>query len=385
MTTGSLPRVGICGSGFIARGVYSHLESRDDLEVNGVLTRRPLEQVKGFRADVLTNSAEKLAENCDILFECSGDAIHATDVLQLAGKAGCKLVTMNSELQITTGSWILDLGYYLTEALGDQPGCQAELQRDAIAMGFEPVCYLNIKGFLNTNPSRKDMNYWAKKQELALGQVVSFTDGTKLQIEQALVANGLGATIAEEGMIGRKISDLNELDYLIDRADEIGQPISDYVLNPGGPPGVMVLGKNGEMQKLPGYLPFSNLATAEGKGYRLLRPHHLCHLEVVKTLVDVANGAPPLLNNSARPTVTVVAVAKRDMDAGHPIERGLGSFDFRGSAVKIADHPDAIPITLLEDVRLTRNVKEGQIITLDDVDIWGQAAFEIYRFITEQS
>jgi len=46
------------------------------------------------------------------------------------------------------------------------------------------------------------MEYWARRQGMTLRQVTSFTDGTKLQIEQALVANGLDAALAVPGMLG---------------------------------------------------------------------------------------------------------------------------------------------------------------------------------------
>ncbi len=59
-------------------------------------------------------------------------------------------------------------------------------------MGFKPVVYENIKGFLNTSPSKEDMEFWSKRNGTTLGMTTSFTDGTKVQIEQALVANGLG-------------------------------------------------------------------------------------------------------------------------------------------------------------------------------------------------
>ena len=40
------------------------------------------------------------------MVECSGDPIHATYVLEKALEAGLPAVTMDSELQITTGSWL---------------------------------------------------------------------------------------------------------------------------------------------------------------------------------------------------------------------------------------------------------------------------------------
>ncbi len=46
------------------------------------------------------------------------------------------------------------------------------------------------------------MRYWSGVQGIGQDKTVAFTDGTKVQIEQALVANGLGAAIARDGLLG---------------------------------------------------------------------------------------------------------------------------------------------------------------------------------------
>ena len=68
-------------------------------------------------------------------------------------------------------------------------------------MGFHPVVYGNIKGFLNKNPKKEEMEYWSKRNGISLGMTTSFTDGTKVHIEQALVANGLGADILDRDLL----------------------------------------------------------------------------------------------------------------------------------------------------------------------------------------
>ena len=67
-------------------------------------------------------------------------------------------------------------------------------------MGFSPLVYGNRKGYYNPDPPRDQMEYRAHKQGISLDQVTGATDGTKVHIEQALVANGLGATIARDGV-----------------------------------------------------------------------------------------------------------------------------------------------------------------------------------------
>ena len=127
-------------------------------------------------------------------------------MLVAAGEAGRRLVTLNAEAQVTVGTALLHAGYSITEAHGDQPGALAELDPEVRAIGFDPVAYVNFKGFHDPDPSPENMHYWSQKQASTLRAVTSYTDGGKLQIEQVLVANGLGAGIARPGHDRRRRS-----------------------------------------------------------------------------------------------------------------------------------------------------------------------------------
>ena len=127
---------------------------------------------------------------------------------QAVFEAGVPVVTINAELQVTTGSYLCGKGF-LTEAEGEQPGSLAALREEALQMGFQPLVYGNMKGYLNHNPSPEDMAYWSKRQGISIEQTTSFTDGTKVQIEQVVVGNGFGATITRRGLEGLASTDLN--------------------------------------------------------------------------------------------------------------------------------------------------------------------------------
>jgi hypothetical protein len=72
------PRLDL-GHGFVARGIFAALARQPDFTVTGVLTRRPVAQSKNaFREVLLPNSVDELADRADIVFECSGDTLHAT-------------------------------------------------------------------------------------------------------------------------------------------------------------------------------------------------------------------------------------------------------------------------------------------------------------------
>lgn len=350
------------------------------MAVSRVLTRTSVHKRTDFpRQDLLTNSINELTDNSDIVVECSGDVIHATEAIDKVMAASLPVITMDSELQVTTGSYFARRGF-ITEAEGDQPGCLAALRENVIQMGFKPLVYGNIKGFLNQTPTRDEMEFWARKQNISLDMVTSFTDGTKVQIEQALVANGLGAGIAVPGLLGIAADDIDTVtEALAERAKILGYPISDYVLSRKLPRGVFIVAEHDEHQKA--YLTYYGLG--EGPYYVLLQNFHLCHLEIVKTIRRVLNGGDVLINNGEKPTISIAAIAKRPIATGDIIRRGIGSFDVRGTAVRIADSPGHIPIGLLASAVVTRHIKPGQEVSFDDVEIPESLALRAWREIRQ--
>lgn len=373
--------IAICGTGFIGVGLALALERHPRLKVSQVYTRRPVREVEHPFPEVLTNDREKLLSGCELLVECSGDVLLASEIVAAAHQRGIPVVTMNSEFHVTVGSAFVDTGY-LTEAEGDQPGSLAALNEKVTAMGFRPVVFGNIKGFLNTKPSREDMVFWSEKQGISLPQVTAFTDGTKIQIEQALVANGLGANLLRSGMMGPDSPDLEAAaKQLAEMAEEHeAGPVSDYVLNAGGPAGVFVVARHdAEQQRFLKYLKLG-----EGPYYFLLQPFHLCHLEMVGTIEAVLNGRQPLLNNGRKPSVGVCAIAKADMEAGDIVTRALGSFAFRGETLPFEQHRDFVPIGLLQDCQLIDTIREGDRVRWDHVTVPDSLALRLFNTLLEE-
>lgn len=374
ITTNTEVRIGIVGTGFIGQGIVLALEAQPDLKVTKVLTRRKITpEFKFVRPELLTDSIDELIENSDLVVECTGSVLWATTVLDRVMDANLPVVTMDSEVHVTTGSYLAQKGF-ITEAEGDQPGCLAALKESAVQMGFKPLVYGNIKGFLNLLPTPEDMQYWSNRQGISLDQVTSFTDGTKVQIEQAFVANGLGADVLQDGLLGPSSEDIFTGGVQIaEAAKGLGRSVSDYILSPKSPAGVFIIAEHEAEQK--DYLRY--LKMGEGPFYSISQNYHLCHLEVTKTIRRVLSGGGVLLNNSTNPQVGVVAVAKKDLSAGDTIQRGIGSFEVRGIASRFSSHPNAVPIGLLEKVTLTQSIPAGGILTFDDVDIPDSLALNI--------
>lgn len=368
-------RVGVSGTGFIARGFIRLAEKQRDMRVTAVLTRRPPLSVEGIPRDLLVNQAEELIERCDLLLECSGDVLHATEVIDLALRAGLPVVTMNSEFHVTTGSWFAGKGI-LTEAEGDQPGSLAALTEEVESMGFKPLVYGNTKRFMNLRPTPEEMEHWAKVQGISLEQVTAFTDGSKVHVEQALVANGTGADIAPGGLLGPRAATLREgAEEIAKIAEQTGTALADYVLTPEYGGGIFVCATHDEA-----HAPALNyFKMGPGPYYLVIRPHHLCYLEIPRTIRRVAfEKRPPLLNNGAAPRIGVAAIAKRDLLPGEHIARGMGSFTVRGECVRLSEYLGHLPLCLLQNAVVRRRVRAGDFLDMDDVELPDSLALSVW-------
>jgi len=369
-----MANIGIIGTGFIAQGLARTLRHHPDLTLSHMLTRRPRADWPTIPfGDHLTDSLDELIDHADLVVECTGDTVATTDRVRRVMEAGRKVVTMNSEFQITTGSWFVDKGY-ISEAEGDQPGSLAALHEEAVGMGFRPLVYGNSKGYLNLNPKPEEMAYWAERQGISVKQTTAFTDGTKVQIEQVFVANGLGADIASPGLMGPETETWQAAaEQLGARAHELRRPVSDYVIAKGRPPAVFMVAEHDADEAGP--LRYFKLG--DGPLYFLPRDYHLCFFEIPRTIHRALAGQPPLLTNTGNPKISVAAIAKRALPAGTTIPYAIGSFDFRGEAVRVAEADNHVPIGILENAVLRQSVEPGQMLTWDDVDIPDSLALEI--------
>jgi predicted homoserine dehydrogenase-like protein len=373
--------VGIVGTGYIAQGLARALRRSSDFLLGAVLTRRKDSRIPGFHDSEIVLSIDALAERAQIVVECSGDALHATEVIDRVLRAGRPVVTMDAEWHVTAGSYYRSQGF-VTEAEGDQPGSLAALAENARAMGFEPLVYVNVKGFLNLEPTPDVMRHFAKVHGITITMVTSFTDGTKLHIEQALVANGLGADMAGPGMLGPVVPSIREgLEILSQAAQANGGPLIDYILTGDAPGAVMILARHDPQEAA----ALAHLKMGDGPFYRLVQPYHLCQFEILKTLRRVASGGRILLDNGPHPRIGVAAIAKRRIARGERITRGLGSFDARGECVRIADSAGHLPIALMQDVIVQREIGPGQKIMRDDVEMPDSLALRAWLAIEDDA
>ena len=354
-------RVGIIGSGFMSKGLTMALHNQDDIIVSKALTRSDPSLRTDFPLPILTNSLPDLLKHSDVIVECSGDVVYATDTVAEILDHGLPVITLDPALHITSGSYLNTLGWF-SEAEGDQPGCLAALAESLTSCGFFPIVYGNIKGYQKLSPDPKHMEVWAKHLGISLHEAIANTDGTKLQIEQCLVANWFDTAIACEGMIGLDCKAIEGgAQALASYTDVI--PITDYLIPQYGYPGVFILADCPDEYQHP-YLRYLKLGAGP---YLFSTNYHLCHLEVIKTIRRWKEGRPVLINNGlSTPSFSVAAVAKRTLSLGERV-LGIGSEDVRGIIVEIKNRPNHLPIGLIHEARAKRTVDPGQILTMDDV------------------
>ncbi|MEZ4859927.1 MAG: hypothetical protein R3C14_01400 [Caldilineaceae bacterium] len=381
-------RIGLIGSGYIARGLITLLACRTDLTISKVLTRCEPTTRSDFPAqNLLTNSIHDLIDHSDLAVECSGDVLHGTAMLLAVMDAELPVVTLDPTLQVTTGSYFVDKGF-ITEAEGYAPGSLAALHEEVIQMGFKPLVYGNSSNSLNKNPHPDVMLTMAKKQGVSLNRVVAAIDGTQTQFEQVLVANGLGADIAKTGLLYLQADTLEEgANLLAALAKGKGTPLADCLVPTAGighklPADIFVTAEHEQHQQE--FLRYYQLG--DGPYYTLRRSYCLPHLDLVKTICRVVHGGGVLLTNSATPRFSVAARAKRALKQGERIEWGIGSFDVRGVAVRITEHPGHVPIGLLQRAVVKHALEPGQLLTFADLEfpnsIAKQAWLEIEQSVT---
>lgn len=362
-------RIGIFGNHPQLSSLVQVINHQPSLSVVAVYTSAtsPSTRVKEIP---LVKSSKQLLRTIDLLVECSGTTVEATDIVMTALTEGIPVVTMNVGLHLVSGTQLASLGT-IVEAEGDQPGTLASLDNEVRSMGFSPVVYGSIKNFVDFNPTPESMLTWTRKLGQNLPEVTAATDGTTIQMEQAMVANFTGATISGPGLSGIRCRSVEEgARRLAEIAEAYHAPISDYILldnqNQSPTPGVFIVATHNDVTN-PQLTP---LRLGDSAYFLLTKPYHLNHLEIPKTILAVLTADHRYtLTNSANPTVQVVATPKTKLLADHYISHGVGSFELRGEAVAIKDYADCVPISLLEQARLKRPVPAGEYIRFIDVNL----------------
>jgi predicted homoserine dehydrogenase-like protein len=395
-------RVGVVGPGFMARGMMNHIRNtltgmvvaavyartpenaRESLsyadytadEITDCDSTRAIDKAIAAGSVAVTGSYEDLtaADGIDVVVDCTGSVEFGAHVALSAIDNGKNLVLMNAEVDATLGSILSkradDAGVVYTGIDGDQPGVQMNLIRFVRGLGVTPMLAGNIKGLQDRFRNPTTQEGFAKQWGQNVNMVTSFADGTKVSIEQALVANAAGLSVHQNGCLGRDFEGhIDELttEYDLDELRAMGGAV-DYVVKAKPSPGVFVLGTHDD-PKQQHYLNLYKLG--EGPLYSFYTPYHLCHFEVPNTIARaVLLGDACIRPLPDGPRVEVVAVAKKDLRAGDTLD-SIGGYTYFGECRPAATlrSDNLLPVGLAQGAMLNRNIATDEVISYADVTL----------------
>ncbi len=394
-------RVGIAGPGFMAKGLMNHItntvagmqvaavyarspeKARAALELAGVDSGqvRDADNAAGVDAAAAADAvavtsdytAMTGANAVDVIVDCTGSVEFGAHLALSAIDNGKHLVLMNAEVDATLGPLLCAkadaAGVVYTGCDGDQPGVQMNLIRFVRGLGLRPLVSGNIKGLQDPYRNPTTQEGFAKQWGQDPHMVTSFADGTKVSVEQALVANAAGFSVHRRGCLQRDhrghVDELTGM-YDLDELHALGGAV-DYVVGAQPGPGVYVLAEHDD-PKQRHYLNLYKLGT--GPLYSFYTPYHLCHFEVPNTVARAALLGDATIRPLGRPTVEVVTVAKTDLTAGSTLD-ALGGYTYYGECEKagIVQHDRLLPVGLAEGCILRRDIAKDEVIGYDDVTL----------------
>jgi predicted homoserine dehydrogenase-like protein len=396
-------RVALVGAGFMARGVASQILKHVSGMRLAVVVNRTLQNaasaytlagVNASRIQHVTSRTEldeAIASNTPAIttitdFVCASDSIDI--VLEATGHIGYSahvvleaiahrkpIVTLTAELDATLGPILrhkadaASVMYCVAD--GDQPAVEMNLYRAVKAYGLTPLVCGNVKGFLSLHHTPDDVRPFAERTGQSVNMVCGFADGTKVSMEQAVVANATGMTVAKRGMSGLPFT--GHIDELVTRYDvaelrRLGG-IVDYIVGAKPTPGVFVLAACDDPHQLV-YLDVYKLG--RGPLYNFYTPYHLCHLEAPMSVARVLlfGDAPIQPRAGIGPNVEVVATTKSNLRAGTVLD-GIGGYSVYGQCetASITLTEGLLPVGVAEGCRLVRDVPVDHVLTYADVEL----------------
>ncbi len=392
-------RLGICGMGSVGKGVLfqstitpaMEAAAIADLNVERAIDcarfvareHRVVETLddlhdalrKGLLAICEDATLVAAAEDIDVFIDCSTAIAEAARFDTLALEMRKHVVMMNAEADLIFGPHLLQVaranGVVYTSSDGDQPAAIQRLIHDIELWGFQLVMAGNIKGYMDRYVTPTSIIPEADKRGLDYKMCTSYTDGTKLNIEMALVANAIGASASVPGMHGPRAAHVREVfDHLpFSQLWDGRRPLVDYVLGAEPTGGVFVIGysDNQYQQSMLAWFP-PKMGAAPF--YLFYRPYHLCHIEIMRCVAEAFLDGTALLQPTRGFQTNVFTYAKRDLRRGEQLD-GIGGYACYGlieNCNDTEDHP-GLPICLAEGAVLRRDVGKDEKILSADVEM----------------
>lgn len=305
----------------------------------------------------------------DVVCDATGDVLAGAEIASTAIRMGKHVVAANPETQCTVGHILKkqadEAGVVYTDIDGDQPGILKNLYDMCKGMGFIPVAAVNCKGVMKRYATPQTQEVFAKENGIRPWIATAAADGTKLNIEMAIVANSTGMLPAKTGMHGIQTTLQNAVADFERQGLLSNGPIVDYTL--GIPTGVFVIAFNDEPSVR---WEFRYLKMGDGPFYLFYYPYVFCHFTAAFSLGEAALfGRPTIAPAGGVPIAEVATFAKRGLTAGKQLD-GIGGFDCVGliAEAEKAREERWLPIGLAPFARLIRDISQDEPIRYDDVE-----------------
>ena len=391
-SNGDVTRVAIIGAGYVASGVVHVLSATPSVVPALIVNRTPSRAVSAFHAlgvaesDVLiSNDIDALGkaiktgqpavtENyaligdlpIELVIEATGAIDYGAAVILHSLDAGKNVISYNAEVDSLFASEFhrrsIQNNVVYTIADGDQPGALLRLREQVEMMGFDITAMINCKRHLNVYQNPETGAGYSARDTVSAHMTTSFGDGTKMQIEQSVVANACSMTPVKRGMIG--------IESMVEHAArDIASSLPEgrfveYTLagDFAAGVGIMCRHENYDLHKK----ALKMYKMGDGPDYFIFRPFHLVHLELPYTLRDVIIDANPLGFVDGAHSTEVVAMAKKPLSAGEKLDC-IGGFSAYGLIASSSDADGFLPMCLIEYATMTAAVEIDQPVPLSAV------------------
>ncbi|MFD0917163.1 NAD(P)H-dependent oxidoreductase [Pseudahrensia aquimaris] len=409
-------RVGMIGAGKFGTMFLAQAERQRGIHVVGICDLQPdtaksnLDLVGWDKQRYSARSLDDAAKNgathvgddwealvshpaIDIIIECTGNPIAAVTHILGAFKQRKHVINVTVEADAFCGPGFgtkaREAGVIYSMAYGDQPALAADLVDWARACGFSVVAAgRGHKWLPHYRQSTPDTiwDFWGLTQEQAeRGRLNpkmfnAFLDGSKPAIESAAIANCCGLDVPEEGLVfppgsiddvptlARPRSEGGVLDNkgmveVISCLREDGTQIEHDIRK-----GVWVCFE-GDTDYLKNCFEEYKVVTDPSGRYMVnYKRWHLIGLELPISVASIG------IRGEATGVATefrgdVAAISKRDLKAGEMLD-GEGGYTVSGGLrpAKKSVAGGYLPLGLAHNVKLVRNVAEGQPVTWEDVE-----------------
>lgn len=335
----------------------------------------------------VTDNGELLGstEQVDVLIESSNALLPAAKHVLKGIEHGQHIVMMNYEAELMYGPYLLkkanEAGVVYTCADGDQPTVIKTLVDEMELFGFDLVMAGNMKGFMDRYTDPIKIAPEADKRNLDHKMCSSYTDGSKLCVEMAVLANGLNLRTDVPGMHGPKMKSIYDIfdHYDFEKIYANKQGVVDYVLGAQPKGGVFAIGYTEE--KFQQYtLDWFPPNMGPGPFYLFYRPYHLGHIEAMACVAEAYLHKSARLQPKFGMKTNVFAYAKQDLKEGDMLD-GMGGFASYGLIENLEENREnpGIPICIAEKMKLKKPIAKDQKIYLQDVQFdRNDPAFEMY-------